>query len=426
MTEAFLHYVWQHQMLSHGLTTTGGQPVCVLRAGEHNRDAGPDFLNARITIGSIEWAGNVEIHIHSSDWNAHNHQHDAAYNNVVLHVVYEDDAPIFLQNGKSIPTLELRHYMHPSLVENYEHLTAPQCNDFVPCQARLKEVPQFTINSMMERLIVERIDTKSDTVRRLLEESRGGWEQTCYWLMARYFGGKVNALPFELLAKNTDQRLLARWRDNRVRLEALLYGQAGLLEGYFEEDYPRLLQADYEAIRTGASLSPIEGHIWRFFCIRPPAFPTIRISQFADLVMQSKSLFSTLLEMTDAREIEHIFCRSASEYWNTHYRFDSPTPRSSSKHIGRAQADLLIINAWVPLLFTYGSLTGQEQYKNQALSLLVQLPPEDNAILRHWAKTGLRAVNAAESQALLHLHNHYCQERRCLECRIGYHLLKHQ
>lgn len=425
MTEAFLHYVWQHQMLATGLTTTDGQPLCVLRAGEHNHDAGPDFLNARLRIGQTEWVGNVEIHIQSSDWMAHGHQRDAAYNNVILHVVYDDNASVSMQDGKSPTTLELKQFLHPSLIKNYDLLTAPDATGFVPCAARVGEVSSFSIGLMMERLVVERIEEKSQIVHQLLEQSHGGWEQTCYWLMARYFGGTVNALPFELLAKSTDQRLLARWRDNRMRLEALMLGQAGMLDGYFDDEYPRILQVDYEAIRHAADLKPIDGHMWRFFRIRPSSFPTIRISQFVDLAMQSKSLFSTLLQINDVCEMEKIFNRTASEYWDSHYRFDQVAATTCKKHLGSSQSQMLIINAWIPLLFTYGTAIGKQEYKDQALALLEQMKPENNAIVRQWSAIGVRASNAAQSQALLQLHKHYCLNRRCLECRVGYQLLKH-
>lgn len=426
MTEAFLQYIWQHQLLNGGLTTTDGQPIVVLRTGDLNRDAGPDFFNARLRMGTIEWAGNVELHIHSSDWNAHRHSSDAAYNNVILHVVYEHDCEITKQNGDSLRTLELKPYLHPSLVANYDFLMAPAEGLDIPCSRNLPEVPQFVVTSTLERLVSERLEAKSATVRRLLDESHGGWEQTCYWLMARYFGGKVNSLIFELLAKATDQRLLARWADNPRRVEALLMGQAGLLSGYFEDEYPRLLQSDYEALRTGAGLTPLDGYLWKFYRLRPSSFPTIRISQFANLVSSSKNLFAKLLSITDVHEMERLFNQAASEYWDNHYQFDTVVPRKTRKHIGKMQAQLLIINAWVPLLFVYGSVHGQQQYKDQAISLLMQLPPEDNAIIRRMGQAGFMAANAADSQALLQLKNEYCQNRRCLECRIGYHILKHK
>lgn len=424
MTEAFLHYVWQQQMLSGGLTTTEGQPVVVLKAGELNRDAGPDFFNARLKIGDMEWAGNVEIHIHSSDWKVHRHDRDAAYNNVVLHVVYEDDRPIQLENGKIPPTLELKHYLHPSLVANYESLMAPREGRGIPCASRVGEVPPFVMHSFMERLLVERIETKAETVRRLLTESHGNWEQTCYWLMARYFGGKVNALPFELLAKATDLRLLARWRNDRTRVEAILMGQAGFLEGYFEDDYPRALQADYSPLQAATQMRPIEAYLWKFYRMRPSSFPTIRLSQFADFVSQSTHLFSQLLSITDVKEMEQLFNREAAPYWNNHYRFDQPSGKSVVKRIGKMQADLLIINAWVPLLFVYGAEHGNQQYKDQAVQLLQQLAPEDNVVIRQWKEAGVESTHAGDSQALLQLKDHYCAQRRCLECRIGYHILK--
>ena len=426
MTEAFLHYIWQHQMLDHGLTTTDGQPVVVLNAGELNHDAGPDFFNARLQIGGVEWVGNVEVHIHTSDWRAHHHSRDKAYNGIILHVVYEHDCEIATEAGRVPLTLELKPYMHPSLVANYDALMAPSLAESVPCGRCLNEVPEFIFNSFVERLVVERIEEKSQIVRRLLDESRGGWEQTCYWLMAHYFGGRVNAVPFEMMAKATDQRLLARWKDDPQRIEAVLMGQAGFLEGYFEDEYPRRLQHDYTAIAYGAGLKPIGGYLWKFYCLRPSAFPTIRISQFARFISETSNLFSSTLAMTDVHDIEKLFKQEASDYWKDHYQFDRPTEKSISKRIGRMQAQLLIINAWVPLLFVYGSVHGQQQYKDQAISLLEQLPPEDNTIIRRWQGYGITPSNAAESQALLQLNNNYCRNRRCLECRIGYHILKHK
>lgn len=426
MTEAFLQYVWQHQLLDGGLTTTDGQPVAVLRAGELNTDAGPDFFGARVRIGEVEWAGNVEVHIHTSDWNAHGHSSDAAYNNVVLHVVYDHDCEVRLQDGRTPATLELKRFLHPSLIASYDRLMRPSEGGVVPCGSDVAGVPQFVVKSFMDRLAVERVAAKTEAVKRLLEESRGGWEQTCYWLMARYFGGKINALPFELLAKSTDQRLLARWKDNPQRVEALLMGQAGLLEGYLEDEYPRMLQNDYEAIRTGASLRPIGGHLWRYYCIRPSSFPTIRISQFAHLISASSNLFSTLLAMTDVKEMVKLFDQKASAYWDNHYRFDTVAAKTTEKNVGKMQAQLLIINAWVPLLFLYGVMQGNQAYKEQAMDLLMQLPAEDNNVIRRWQAVGLEPANAAESQALLQLDGAYCRNSRCLECSIGFQILKHK
>lgn len=424
MTEAFLHYIWHHQMLCTGLTTTDGQPVVVLRPGELNRDAGPDFFNARVSIGGVEWAGNIEIHLRSSDWKQHRHSSDKAYNSIILHVVYENDSRIVLENGKEPATLELKSFIHPSLVANYDALMTPSDPQTVPCVRRLPSVPPFIVHSFLDRLAVERIEAKSEVVRRLLDESRGNWEQTCYWLMAHYFGGKVNALPFELVAKATDSRFLARWKDNPRRIEALLMGQAGFLEGYFEDDYPRQLQADYEALRAGANLTPIDSYLWRFFRIRPSAFPTIRLSQFANLLATTANLFSRLLEITDVKEMERLFNCRAADYWDNHYHFDQPTEKKSVKRVGRMQADSLIINAWIPLLFVYGEVRGQQQYKEQALNLLQQIPAEDNSIVRRFAPAALVPENASQSQALIQLYTNYCSSRRCLDCRLGHAIIK--
>ena len=422
MNEAFLQYVWRHRMLQgREFTSTDGRALRIVRPGELNNDAGPDFFNARVDIDGVEWVGNIEVHVFTSDWNTHRHSQDKAYNNIVLHVVYEHDTEIVLQNGKRPVTLELKPYIAPDLIERYDSLA--RAKEEIACAERVGEIPRFKVEGWLDRIVVERIEAKSEVVRRLLDESHGGWEQTCYWLMARYFGGRVNALAFELLAKATDQRLLARWKDNPKRLEALLMGQAGLLEGYFEDYYPRQLQADYESLRAGAGLQPIDGYLWKFYRVRPSGFPTIRISQFASLVACSSNLFATLLDMTDAEQIAALFNQPAAEYWTSHYRFDQPSS-SHPKTVGRMQAETLVINAWVPLLFVYGVVHGQQQYKEQALDLLQQLSPENNNIIRRWKAAGINADNAAQSQALLQLHNNYCQCHRCLECQIGFDLIK--
>lgn len=424
MTEAFLQYVWQHQLLEGGLVTTDGLPVVVERPGVLNRDAGPDFFDARVRIGNTLWVGNLEVHVKSSDWNQHRHTNDRAYDNVVLHVVYQCDTAVTLHDCRQLPTVELRNNIADAIWNNYEALQNPPAEIPIPCTDHLVEVPSFFIDSYLERLVLERMERKCVTVRRLLQESRGNWEQCCYWMMAHYFGGTLNAFPFELLAKNTDLTLLARWRDNPQRIEALLMGQAGLLEGFFEDEYPRQLQMDYSALAQGAALEPLEGFLWKFFRLRPNGFPTIRISQFAQLICQSRSLFSRLLETPDAAGLQKFFDVSASSYWDSHYCFDQPSP-GSAKRLGKSFIDTLIINAWVPLLFEYGNQHGQQQYKDQAMSILQQLPPEKNRIIRQWNAAGVRALNASQSQALIQLYNEHCASHDCLHCQIGYKIITH-
>lgn len=420
--ESFLQYIWQHQLLEGELHTVEGLPVVVERAGILNRDAGPDFFDARVRVGGTLWVGNVEVHVKASDWNLHHHSTNHAYDNVVLHVVFDNDVPITLQDCHTLPTLSIAEHIPQAVWDNYEALASPPQPLAIPCQDHLSQLSSFFVSSALERLTFERLESKCDNVRRLLNDSHGNWEQCCYWLLAHYFGGKTNCLPFELLARNTDQNLLARWRDKPQRVEALLMGQAGLLEGYFSDEYPRQLQADYEALRQAAHLTPIAGYLWKFFRLRPYGFPTLRISQFAQLICRSRNLFSHLLETPSASEIQKLFDVTAADYWTHHYQFDQPSP-GKPKRLAPTFIDLLIINAWVPLLFEYGNQHGMQQYKDQAVSILEQLRPETNNIIRQWAAAGIRPENAAQSQALLQLFNDYCQQHNCLNCQIGYKII---
>lgn len=425
MNEAFLQYVWQHQLLDNRLVTTQGLPVIVEKPGDLNRDAGPDFYNARVTIDQVRWAGTVEVHVKSSDWAAHHHSQDKNYNNVVLHVVYEHDAEVLTEEGRQLPVIELRRFIPEVVWNNYETLINAPAPIDIACAAHLQQMPSFVLHSYLDRLTVERVQRKSETVNRLLQECKGNWEQCCYWLIAHYFGGSLNAFPFELLAKSTDIKLLARWKDNPTRIEALLMGQAGLLDECFQDDYPRQLQLDYETLRKGAKLTPISGYLWKFFRIRPSSFPTLRISQFAQLVSQSSNLFSKLLETTDAKTLICFFDVQTSPYWSTHYKFDTlSSPRTKS--VGKSLACNIIINAWVPLLFEYGVQHDSQQYKDQAISILQQIAPEQNYIVKRWSSEGVVPENAAQSQALIQLYNEYCHGRNCLQCSVGYHFLKYE
>lgn len=422
MSELFLQYVWQHQLLEGELRTCDGLVVKVEKPGLLNRDSGPDFFDAHLRIGDTLWVGNVEVHVHSSDWNLHKHSTDHAYDNVVLHVVYVHDTAITLQNCRELPTLCIADNIQNSLWDNYEALVHPPEPIPIPCVNHLHKVSSLYVNSALERLTIERLEAKCALVRQMLSDSRGNWEQCCYWLLAHYFGGKANSFPFELLAKSTDMGLLARWRDKPQRIEALLMGQAGLLEGFFDDEYPRQLQIDYQALRQGANLTPIAGYLWKFFRLRPNNFPTIRISQFARLISQSHALFSHLLDTPDAKQLQQFFDVAASDYWTHHYQFDKPSP-GKPKKLGASFVDVLIINAWVPLLFEYGNQHGMQEYKDQAVSILEQIKPESNHIIRQWSDAGVRAQNASQSQALIQLYQSHCNQHDCLRCMIGYKIL---
>lgn len=423
MTEAFLQYVWQHSLLEGPLTTVDGLPVVVERVGELNRDAGPDFFDARLVINNIRWAGNVEVHIKSSDWNLHHHSQDKAYNNVILHVVYINDVDIILENGKRMPTVVIADAIPDYVWNNYDNLMNPADNQEIPCASRLKEIPEFLLQMSQDRLLVERIERKSGDVQRILKESKGSWEQACYWLVARYFGGKTNAFPFELLAKTTPMGILAKIKDNPFRVESLFFGQAGLLEREFADEYPQAMRREYNYLQAAYGLSPIEGHLWKFFRLRPPSFPTLRISQFANLICKSNNLFSKMLEANDIKTLRSFFDVKVSEYWLTHYNFDKETPRRQ-KSIGKALVDSIIINAWIPLLFEYGVLHDDDHYKDQAFNLLQQLPPESNRITKLWEDEGIVPKNAAESQAVIQRYTEYCSQNKCLDCQLAFRLIK--
>lgn len=421
MTEAFLQYVWQHKMLEGELKTADGQPVAVVRPGDLNTNAGPDFFDARLRIGEMCWAGNVEVHIKASDWNLHGHSSDRKYNNVVLHVVYTHDADIVLENGKTVPTLQISSNIPDDIWDAYNKMMNPDIPLEIACMPRLREIPDFIFEGYEDRLAAERLERKACDVQRLLDDSRGSWETTCYWVTARYFGGKLNGFAFELLAKLTPMRYLAKIKDSPFRVEAMMMGQAGLLEGTFHDEYPRQLQKEYGYMRGAYNLSPMAGHLWKFFRLRPASFPTLRISQLADLVGHSSNLFSHLLEATDLKQLHRLFSVCASDYWQTHYNFDHEGDGGPRK-AGTAFADTLIINAWAPLLFQYGVQHDNVRIKERAVDILRQLPPENNRITRFWGR-GFKPANAAQSQALIQLYNEYCSKRQCLHCRIGYQLL---
>lgn len=423
MTEAFLQYVWQHRLLEGPLVTTEGLPVVVERPGELNRDAGPDFLDSRLVIGGLHWAGNVEVHTRASDWNQHGHSDDKAYNNVILHVVYIYDADIVLENGKKVQTLDISQSLPQYVWDNYDSLMNPADDTQIPCASRLKDIPDFLYHLSQDRLLVERIERKSGDVERILKESKGSWEQACYWLTAHYFGGKTNAFAFELLAKVTPMRIVAKIKDNPFRVEALYMGQAGLLDGDFNDEYPKKLQREYNYLCAAYQLTPMEGHLWKFFRVRPPSFPTLRISQFSDLMSKSSNLFSKMLDAEDAGTVSKLFVVQASEYWQSHYNFDKETERSS-KSLGKSLINTIIINAWIPLLYEYGVAHGAEMYKERAFNLLQQLPPEDNRITRLWESAGIKIGNAAESQSVIQRYTEYCSRKKCLDCQLAFRIMK--
>ena len=434
MREEFLYYIWENRLTDKGLKTTEGEAMEVVATGYRNTDSGPDFLEAKIQIGDKLWAGHVEIHVKSSDWNRHGHQNDKAYQNVILHVVYENDTQV-----NNIPTLELNGHFDESLFAQYQKLISSK--NWIPCEKSISQVPVFTRLSWLDRMAVERLESKSETVTKILEANQFDWEDTLYKLLMRYFGLKVNNEAFEYLANILPFKTLLKHADNLLQVEAMLMGCAGFLEDDFTEEYPLLLKREFSVMKAKFNLLTMPAERWKFMRMRPSNFPTIRLAQMAQLIHKNGCLFAKIKAAKDTAEVKVLFDVKASEYWETHWRFaqrdrlpqcDSPTTqpsgavglsyhgsRKTAKHLGDATADILIINAVAPLLFCYSKLHKDDSYCETALQFLEDTEAEDNAIIRHYASSGIKAENAMQTQALLHLYSYFCKRKRCLECRIG-------
>lgn len=422
MTEELLHYIWKFRLFNQiDLTTTEGESVEIIKVGSHNTDSGPDFFNAKIKIGKTVWAGNVEVHVNASDWEKHAHQKDKAYDNIILHVVYNADKKIKRENRDYIPTIELKNKLLSEVIKNYNKLN----NSFswIPCEKQINETPSIIINSTLDKLLLERLELKSQTIIQALQLNKNNWEETFYQILARSFGFKTNAEPFELIAKSLPINVLAKHKNNLFQIEALLFGQAGMLDEYHSDKYALTLQNEYTFLRQKFKLKSIENHLWKFLRLRPANFPTIRIAQFASLVYQSSHLFSKILEAEKIKELKNLFQTSVSEYWQTHYNFGKPSTKKN-KTLGDDSIDIIIINTIVPFLFVYGKYKKEEKFVERALYFLENMDAENNSIIQKWERAGIAAKSAYDTQALLQLKNEYCVNKKCLQCNIGNHLLK--
>ncbi len=416
MKEDFLHYLWKFRLFEKNLLTTSGEPVEILKPGEHNRDSGPDFFNAKIKVGETVWAGNVEMHVNASDWNNHGHQDDKAYQNIILHVVHEPDCRTFDQSGIEIPVVELKNKFNPGLWNSYEQLL--KSSDWIPCEKMISSVDDFTINNWLERILIERMESKTGSISDLLKQNKNNWEETFYQCLACNFGFKLNSLPFELLAKSLPLKYLGKHKNNLLQIEAMLFGQAGLLEGKFKDGYANELKREYDFLKSKFRLSPIEKHLWKFARTRPVNFPTIRIAQFAMLVYRSSHLLSVILETKKVKDLFKLFDVDTSDYWSSHYRFDK-SGKKIKKNLGKSSVENILINTIVPFLFLFGKENGMESVKSKAFEILESLPAEKNQITKKWNSIGMKINSAFHSQAFIQLKNNYCNEKKCLICGIG-------
>ncbi|MTK53399.1 DUF2851 family protein [Paludibacter sp.] len=419
MKEALLQYAWQHKLFYTGkLATIKGEKVEVIDPGQLNKDAGPDFFNAKIKIGETLWAGNVEVHVNSSDWKNHHHSEDYAYNNIILHVIAKHDADIFRTSGAEIEQLILP--CHEDLESRHEALMEPK--SFVSCAKHLDKVPRILLSGWKNSLLTERLELKVNDIEILLQNTQNNWEEAFYITLARNFGTGINSIPFELLAKSLPQIYLAKHKENLTQIEAMLFGQSGLLNQSPTSDYANKLKQEYSFLKAKYKLQPIDAHLWKLLRLRPQNFPHMRIAQFATLTSKSSKLFSKVVNAKSIEEMESLFECSTSEYWQSHYTFNK-TSHPKQKPIGKSTIKILLINSVVPLLFTYGRYKSDERMQEKALTLLEQITPEQNSIIKKWKQYNIVATTAFDSQALIHLKKQYCDCKKCLQCRIGHYVL---
>lgn len=421
--EDFLHYVWQQQYFDKtDLVTSQNEAIHVLKPGFYNTDAGPDFYSARLKIGAEEWNGSVEIHIKASDWDRHQHQTDPKYNQVILHVVWENDRPATRADGTAIPAIELRGRVPLHLVNTYRQFLENRGK--IPCEPFLPQVPEIIKTAMQERVRMERLTDKAERVLALLARTGNDWEETAYaWLLSN-FGFKINQNGMVRLATVLPYAILRRHRHQLPVLEALLLGQAGFLTENPADDYLIGQQKEFAYLRHKYNLpTGLQRSDWNFLRLRPANFPPVRLAQFAALLHRQEHLFANLLAIDSLSAWLSYFQAKPSEYWQMHVLPGQET-RRSPKGLGKSSVQLLLINAVAPLLVAYGKYKNEDSYTEKAVALLEQLPPEDNHITRLYTDLDFYHQTAADSQALIQLNQLYCVPRKCLQCSIGNFILK--
>ena len=416
MQEDFLHYIWKHKAFSNvALKTAKGEVVSIKQLGQHNHNAGPDFFNAQLSINEQLWAGNVEIHIKSSDWYVHHHEVDQAYDNVILHVVWEHDTEIFRKDNSVIPTLEIKHYVDKSLVHKYEKLI--QSKSWINCESHFAEVDDFLFTNWLERLYIERLERKSDVIDNILETSNNDWEAVLFKMLLKSFGLKVNGESFLSLANSIDFSVLRKLQNDVLYVEALLFGQANLLTDDVQEPYYLDQQKRYRFLIQKFKLNNQGVLPVQFFRLRPPNFPSIRLSQFANLYTLEQNLFSRIISLKTKEDYYELFKKGVNEFWMTHYTF-SKTSKISKKSLTKSFIDLIIINTIIPIKFCYAKSQGKS-INEDLFQLIKQIKIENNGIVSKFLELKDIDKNALNSQALLQLKYNYCDKNKCLHCTIG-------
>jgi hypothetical protein len=418
--EELLHYVWKHKIFPlNELTTTTGQRLEIIDTGLSNRDAGPDFFNAKIKLDGVLWVGNIEIHTQASDWFKHGHHQNPVYDNVILHVATYIDAEVHRNNGETIPQLQLAcpEYIR----ENFKELS--NTDKYPPCYRIIPSLSKLTIHSWMSALQMERFEQKNAHLIERLRFCNNHWEDAFFITLARNFGFSLNAEAFEEWAKHIPLRAIDKHRDNLFQVEAFFFGQAGILGDIDGDEYYLRLKREYEYLAHKFELSPMDVTRWRFLRLRPNNFPHVRIAQLANLYHRSYGLLSQLMEKETLKEVRDLLRGGTSEYWLNHYTFGGCSP-AYPKTLSDSSLNLIIINTVVPFLYAYGIHRGKEKLCSRATAFLEGLKPENNYIIRMWSECGLKVSHAGDSQALIQLKKEYCDKKKCLYCRIGYEYLK--
>lgn len=418
--EQLLHYVWKHKIFPlKELKTTTGQQVEVIDTGLANTDAGPDFFNAKLKLDGVLWIGNIEIHERSSDWFKHGHHADTGYNSVILHIASEIDTEISRSNGERIPQIQL---ICPEAVRtNYKELL--ETDSYPPCYRIIPSLPPFTAHSWMTALQMERFEQKATLLNERLKRCQGNWEDAFFITLARNFSFGLNGDAFETWAHRLPFRAVDKHRNDLFQIEAIFFGQAGILEDSDGDGYYLRLKKEYTYLQHKFGLIPMDASLWRFLRLRPANFPHIRIAQLACLYHRAYGLLSRIMETETLQGVRDILKGGTSEYWLTHYTFGGSSP-SRQKSLSNTSLDLLIINTVVTFLYAYGLHKGNRVLCARAGSFLEELKAENNYITRMWEQCGMKASNAADSQALIQLKKEYCDKKKCLYCRIGYEYLK--
>lgn len=421
MKEDFLHYLWKFKKFNTlNLKTAQGELITILKTGDYLELSGPDFFNAHIEIGNQKWAGNVEIHVKSSDWYLHNHENDPAYKNVILHVVWENDTAIFREDNSEIPVLVLKDYVGKEMVFNYSELISPKT--WISCEKQIKDIDNFVFKSWQERLFFERLERKSKFIYELLEETNQDWEAVLFCLLAKNFGLNTNGTSFLQIAKSIPFSIIRRESFEHENLEALFFGTASLLEAEKEDVYFKDLKFRYFYLLHKYQLERTFVEPVQFFKHRPDNFPTIRLSQLASFYQKLPNLFSKIIELKTLNGVYDLLQVSASTYWLNHYQFDKESPKKS-KLLSKSFLDLIVINTIIPIQFAYSSSLG-ESIAEDFIDFMNEVASEKNAIIDKFNSFGIKSRTAFESQSLLELKNEYCNHKACLKCAVGMELLK--